>query len=633
MLFGQSHGLGMGWGIFVNENKKKMIKTLYDIGKALSEMEQYEAYFEPWENPFPSSEGAKVIVVRLKDGQVLDVRLENFSTGKVSKYLYRTPPGANGTNLVPTFRFYVATVADEAKWEVQQKTNLAKLMKKVRASIKNQQHDFLLPDEVERLEEMLLSKSRELSKDNPYLLTMTIDGKYFGDFKAYRDLFEEEAYAKYHKKSSAQNKVCSVTYEEVPEVWGRVDTLGFTVNDIAFSRSGFSGKHSYRMLPVGPEVVRLLEGSRKLVMNEVRRNFYQLRYLVLPRFNATATDLAKRKVIKWFFRSTRDSSFEDTGSSIINNEKILHAITEQEELQDNVSYDILFYEQNQAQFLIKLQMSDVLPSRLKQVFVIKQRVEKTYRSIVRRVYKDPKTKVEKAMDYRITFAGIKDFFSKKVKTDYIYHPYFFKIVEAVFQGVSLNEQQVYRAFVKRIRLDYKQRNEDGKSNTYARRTKDAFVIYQYFLQLGLFKNQILMEEQDRLVATTAQDFIKQHAHFFTSEYKRGVFSLGSLTAYLMSKQYRKLKSTPFMKQLNNLNIDEKTVVKLVPKLINKLREYNTAVPDLEQRIAEDLMKPHRLSKDEISYAFTLGLVMQREFAKAYKENKEKEKKAESEDMA
>lgn len=134
-----------------------------------------------------------------------------------------------------------------------------------------------------------------------------------------------------------------------------------------------------------------------------------------------------------------------------------------------------------------------------------------------------------------------------------------------------------------------------------------------------------MEEKEKQsVDLTTEGFIDQHLDFFDSEYKKGVFRLGSLSAYLMGKQYRKLNNSPFMKQLNSLNIDEKTISKIFPKLINKLREYDAAIPDLEQKIAKSLVHSNKLSKDEISYTFTLGLVMQREFAKAYKQKQEEE---------
>ncbi|GJM34625.1 MAG: type I-B CRISPR-associated protein Cas8b/Csh1 [Saprospiraceae bacterium] len=612
-----------------------MIKALYDIGKALSESPKYQAYFEPWENPFPDGEkaqDAKVIVIQITNNSIQGIELENFSKKRVNKYLFRSIRGANGTNLVPTFYFPLSRKADEEKWKKEQSNNINKLIKKITKSIKNQGHEFLEVSELNRLENLLLEKSHQLNKTNSYLLTMKVDGKYFGEFEQYRNLFEQEAYAKYHDKSSAKNKVCSLTYEIEEEVWGRIDTLGFTVNNNAFSRNGFSGKNSYKMLPVSPEAVKLLEGSKKLVLSELTRRFYNLQYFIIPHFTGISSDESKKKILSSFFRSTVDSSFEKTGDSIINNEKILHAITIREDLQDTVHYDILFYQQQQAQFLIKLQLNDVMPSRLRKVFDIKRRIEKYYRIIVKRIYTDPKTKQKEPRDFRITFASIKDFFSKKVKNDYVYHPYFFKILEAVFYGSLLSEQQIIKAFVSQIRFDFKQQNEDGKSNTYARRNKDTFVIYQYFLELGLFKNKLPMEGKEKQpLSLTSEDFIEQHSNFFDSEYKKGVFRLGSLSAYLMAKQWKKLNNTPFIKQLNSLNIDERTIVKIFPRLINKLREYNSALPDLEQEIAQALVQPNNLSKDEISYTFTLGLVMQREFSNAYKKKKKNSESSDEEE--
>ena len=605
-----------------------MIKTLYNIGKVLSELDKYNEYYQPWGNPFPDDEkaqDAKVIVVHIAERQISKIDLENFSSQRVDKYLFRQIRGANGTNLVPTFYFPLSKKADEEKWEKEQCSSLKKLCKKISRSIKNYKHDFLDPDGIEHLETLLLEKSRQLNKDNYHLLTMKLEGKYFGEFETYRELFETEAYAKYHDKSRAKHKVCSVTYQKEPEVWGRIDTLGFTVNDNAFSRSGFSGKHSYKMLPVSPEAVKLLEGTKSLALNEFSRRFYNLQYLILPHFIFDASDKVRQRAVKTFFRNVKDGSLEDTGASIIHNEKILYEITKRAELQDGVYYDIMFYQQQQAQFLIKLQLNDVMPSRLKQLFNIKRFVEKCYQPIVQRVYSDPKNKERTVTEFKVNFSAIKDFFSKKVKNDYVYQPYFFKILEAVFYGRPLNEKEIFKAFIKRIRLDFKQQNEEGKSNTYARRTKDAFVIYQFFKELGLFKNRLPMEEKEKQpVSLTTEGFIDQHSDFFDSEYKKGVFRLGSLSAYLMGKQYQKLNNSPFMKQLNSLNIDQKTVTKILPKLISKLREYETAVPELEQKIAESLVHPNKLSKDEISYTFTLGLVMQREFAKAYKQKQEEE---------
>ncbi len=613
----------MGIEIRTFAKRRDMIHTLYTIGKVLSKEEQHQKYFDPWEDPFPvrkTGVGYKVLAVMMKDREINDIQVEDFSSSKLRKYLFRHIRGKNGTNLVPTLYFQLSGKADAEKWERDQIENIRKLTKKVRQSIKNYQHDFLSEEELERLPTLLLLKSRELNKEDSHLFTMNLDGKYFGDFEQYRSLFEEEAYGKYYEKSSARDKICSLTYQKEKEVWGRIDTMGFTVNDIAFSRNGFSSKTSYKMLPVSPEAVKLLEGSLTLIFSELARRFYNLNYVIVPHFIKRADEGVIADVLLDFIEKLKTDTFETTGDSIIHTENILSAIAQRDKLQKSVYYDILFYQQQQAQFLIKIHLADVLPSRIKRIFEVKKTVENRYEKITKIEFENKKTREQKTKQFRINFGVIKDYFSKKVKSDYVYHPYFFKVLEAVFYGTFLDEQQIIKAFLKEIRTAFKQQNEDGKTTLYLRQTKETFTLYQYFLQLGLFKNKNNMKENhEQKVQMTAEAFIDQHSGFFDkSQYKVGVFLLGYLCAYLMGKQYAKLKSTPFMKQLNSLNIDEKTIKSILPKLINKLREYDTAVPALEEKIAKSLVTEHNLTKADISYTFTLGMILQKEFAKAYK---------------
>lgn len=597
-----------------------MIQTLYTIGKALAQQEEYQQYFEPFENPFRNEEKAKeakVLVVEINNGIINTISIEPYSSLKINKYLFRSIRGANGTNLVPTFYFQLSGIVDKEKWEEAQADNIRKLVKKVKQSVNNYGHDFMNIEEIERLNQLLLTKSEDLNKDNAHLITMKIDDKYFGQFDKYKELFEAEAYGKYYDKSKAKNKICAVSYQEEEEVWGRIDTLGFTVDKTAFRRNGFSEKTSYTMLPVSPQATKILEGSKRVVVDKLTRRFFNLNYFILPHFIDRKNEDVIEEILETFIGNCNDTTYETTGKSIIHNEKILNAIIEDEKLQNNIYYDILFYQQQQGQFLIKLQLADVLPSRIRQIFEVKNRIKDKYHKITKIEYVDKKTKEKSVRHFYINFGIIKDYFSKKVKTDFVYQPYFFKILETVFQGGYLNEQLILKAFMTKIRSDFKNMGEVGEF-TYQNQAKYTFVLYQYFLHLGLFKNKNNMEKQtEQSVPLNAENFIIAHPNFFDDDYKKGIFLLGNLSAYLMGKQYKKLKSTPFMKQLNSLNIDEKTIKNIFPKLINKLREYDAALPELEQQIAQALVSDNKLSKTDISYTFTLGMVMQREFAKAY----------------
>ena len=602
-----------------------MIQTLYTIGKVLAKDEEYQQYFEPFENPFTNSEKAKtakVLVVEVNNGVIHNsISIEDFSELKVNKYLYRKIRGARGTNLVPTFYFPLSKKADETKWTEDQSESMRKLVNRIKKSIENNNHDFVSVEEVEKLEDLLFVKSKDLNKDNAYLITMKIDGNYFGQFDKYKELFEAEAYSKYYDKSMAKNKICSVSYQEEEEVWGRIDTLGFTVDKNAFRRNGFSEKTSYTMLPVSPEATKILEGSKRIITKELNRRFFNLNYFILPHFIDRENEDVIEEVLQTFIQScSEDDNYKATGKSIISNEEILNTIIKDEKLQKNIYYDIMFYQQQQGQFLIKIQLSDVLPSRIQQIFEIKNSIEEKYDKITKIEYVDKKTKEKEVRHFYINFGVIKDYFSKKVKSDYVYQSYFFKILEAVFQGAYLNEQLILKGFMNKIRSDFKNASEVGEF-TYQNQTKYTFIIYQYFLHLGLFKNKKNMEKQkEKSVPLTADDFIAAHPNFFDKDYKKGVFLLGNLCSYLMWVQYSELKNSPFKQHLNSLIIDKKTIKKIFPKAVNKLREYKKARPSLEAQIAKFLVKEYNLSNTDTSYIFTLGMVMQREFAKAPNEN-------------
>jgi len=587
-----------------------MIRTLYKIGKLLKQKKEYAHYFEPWNNPFPGKEEkGRVIVFDILDG-TLNTKpvIESFKTDW-SKYLYREA-SANGTNLVPTFLYPVGKEQEEI---------IAKRLNKIKASLKNYGHTFMQAEEVDSLFEPLLQL--ELNPDHSYLLTFTINGNYFGDFDNYRKLFNDDAYNKYYQKNYGtalgKNQICSVTYELCEEVWGFVDTLGFTVNEEAFLRNGFDKSKAYNMFPVSPDAVKLLEGTMKFMTEKASKNFYGLKYFIVPHFIKTAgNDSLIEEALNEFINITINP-LTSKYKSIIGAEDYLGEIIEDEKLtRHNIYYDLFFYGINNAQFLIKLHLSDVLPSRLKLIHTLKEQIESRYSVITNIVLKD---KVEILTQNIINFKQIKDYFSKKVKTDTVFHPMFFKIIEAVFYGNKLQEGLILNAFFEKIQSEYKNRSEKGKEFDYVNSTKETFVLYNFFLSLNLFNNKTTMETNDlnTPVALTPDSFVEQHPAFFDSEYKKGVFWLGCLTQILMKKQYDKLKNDPFSKNLNSLSLDKVEIAKLFPKVINKLREYDYRLPDLEGKIAKALVNSCNLNRTDISYTFTLGMIMQREFSNAY----------------
>lgn len=541
--------------------------------------------------------------------------MEDFRTGLVDKYLFREAK-SNATNLVPTF--YVQPQGDLEK----QADSIRKMIKKVRQSVLNYKHKFVTPEQVNQIEQMLLGF--RLSTAVSYLFTMRIDGRYFGDFKEYQELFVSDAYQKYRKDSYASEQVCSVTYEKVPEVWGRVDTLGFTVNDIAFSRNGFEGTDSYKMFPVSPEVVKLLEGSKRLILDKLSRNFFGMKYFVLPRFIGQVSKENVELVLQEFVTKC-DASANTMHSQfgpLIHNEDIIGEILDSERLNRNsVYYDIFFFQPNKAQFMIKLHISDVLPSRFKRIMDTKRNVESVYQPILDQM---PVSKTEFER-FSITFAYIKDYFAEYSKAGgWIFHPYFFRIVEAVFYNTPLDREQLMRVFTDAIRISFKNSTENPYQ--FSRDVRHTFVILQFFQRLNLISTSGMEQSSTDSVGLTLDAFAQQHPDLFQNPLRKAAFYLGCATEKLLEKQRNHLRNEPFRKNLNGLNLDVEQLRKIHLKLIDKISQYSDAgklypsereyLERLDSRIASVLlMDDSSISKTDISYAFAAGMAMQKEFTK------------------
>lgn len=611
----------------MQQNFKTMIKTLYEIGNALKH--DYPQYFTPWQNPFSEAENReqkerKVIQFDVTNGKLsLKPHITDFTRENVKEYLYRKLDGAQGTNLVPTFVYYFMDKEEENKKFVPKH-----LTRVIRSVQKNQtlfsSLGFVKAEELQQLEVPLLELNKTLSLDCQYLFTITLNGKYLGEYDELIQLFEQNAYERYYRSSKATQKLCAVTYQTAEEVWGSITTLGFTVNDIAFSRSGFDDKQSYKMFGVAPNVAKSLEGAMALLEDRLKQRFAHLLYFVVPHFTHP-----NEKYIKTVIKQLIDVTLlplDNTKSSILSNENLLHSIIKKEKLSSNdIYYDLFFYERDKSALLVKLHLADVLPSRLKKIFSIKEKIENQFATILNYESK----KENKIIEFTFTFDKMRPFFSGKD-----FHPYFYTIIERVFCSGYLNEQQIVKSFVTTIVAAFKNRSEDGLK--YVIYTKISFAIYQFFYSLGLFKHNLPMTEQNNApIALTAEEFVNQTPQFFNSDYKKGVFLLGCLTRILTDKQYQKLKNEPFFKYLNGLHLSENDIAKLFPKLINKLRQYEMSLPALEGQIARSLTQPCQITTADISYAFTLGLVMQREFKDAFfaDKNKEKEEETESKTVA
>jgi len=106
-------------------------------------------------------------------------------------------------------------------------------------------------------------------------------------------------------------------------------------------------------------------------------------------------------------------------------------------------------------------------------------------------------------------------------------------------------------------------------------------------------------------------FLNEYPEAFDAPDKKAVFLEGVLAKFLLDVQYANRKSTPFRTKLHGLKLDAIKIKKLLPEIVEKLREYKAGYPWLEELTSKHLVEADNngwnLSKDEISYYFALGL--------------------------
>lgn len=602
-----------------------MIKTLYQFGQQLQKIDSMSRYFQAFGSPYSErAENEKVIVAEIENGQLSKLSFEEYRKTWDKKYLFRELASARSTSILPTLHFYNLPVGNKPETLVSNKKllegSIEKFIDKLGRCLEANAKTYNTLFNSEKLLERLQIELKDFALENctekkNYLFTLKIDERWLGEIPEMVKILDSEAYNKYFSSKGqdykAADQTCSVTYQAVEEVWGRVDTLGFTVNDISFSRNGFDAKNSYKMFPVSPEAVKILEGTQRALEDSLSYGFQNMKFFVLPRFIALEDEELRFEVVETYVQQSRRdkaASSETQSRSIVNSESIFNEIIQEEKLSNSsLYYDIFFYEQKQAQFSIKVHISDVLPSRFKAILEAKELIESLYDKITKVV-----TKKQDVYHFYLTFYEIKKYFPE---------PFFFQIAEAIFYKNPIREKQVLASFMQLIVEAFKNQSEEAYK--FPQLVKRSFTIYQYFQTLQLFGKMDVQEKES--ISLNAETFVEQHQNFFQGEpLKTAAFYLGSATEILLNAQESHLGNRPFNHKLNNLSIGYREMMEIKPKLLSKTDEYQKAdklyggYGDLLRLMARfDAAfveaRERDADKTEISYAFSLGLTIQREF--------------------
>ena len=543
------------------------------------------------------------------------IELEEYSKSKINQYLYKQG-ASRGTDLTPTGRvteidktftnkilLWFANITQEK--QIVFENNEIEFLNEIHNCIKSKK-DIILSD--------LKLKYNTIDKKDRSIITLIIyspDKKYIGDFQVFRRILLENTsngyYQKYGKESKSTNRVCSVCRKKSEEVFGFVGTYEFyTVDKPGFVSGGFDQSQAWKNYPVCLKCALTLEEGRKYIHEMSNFRFYGFNYYVIPKLLNQNKKDEIFKILKEF--KEKDPKFEKKYIHLLdaNEEEILNILAEQDNFFNN---NLLIYEIDNSAFRILLYIEDILPSRLRKLFQVKEKIDKIS------IFSEYILKDSKSMGFN--FGNIFSFFPKSNKEQDL-SSYFLEITNNIFTNKKIDYSFLIWGIIHKIQREFQ---DETKSTKYL--TLKGFQLLCYLNELKLldnFNGGICMNEKDitnLLHGTNLQleekvnTLFKEFPDFFNKDSKKAIFLEGVLTQYLLNIQYNDRKATPFRVKLQGLRLDEKHIKKLLPEIQNKLEEYGkNYYKDLEFLIGKYMVQSGegwKMSADEISFYFVLGM--------------------------
>ena len=407
-----------------------MLRAVKDIGFRFGKVK-----------PYDEVEAKKVLILNFnKNGNFIDAELEGFEKEKLSKYFVYKRKSKNELPLTPTLKIDRRGVRKALK-------KLQKIIKKLNEKAGYAVLPISCNDNIaNRLEDVL----NNLQSNENILLTIKFENKYIGELKEIVEVVEK-AYEEQGKESRGK-ALCSVCLEE-KEVSGDISPYKFyTIDKPGYVSGGFDKRMAFKNFPLCYECKRHIDEGKRIIEKKLTFNLSGLRYQLIPEFIVGREELVREVMEVLLNDEVRKLKLSERERRVLlsDEEEILDLLSEKV---DFLSLNLLFIEFQQSAERILLYLQDIYPSRLKQLF-------------------EAKEKVEKLLDLEsFTYGTVYRFFSKSdpSKRTPDLQKYFLEIVDRTFRGIKVEEKFLIRFLLGRIR-DSLKRSEEG----YARVIRGGF---------------------------------------------------------------------------------------------------------------------------------------------------------------
>lgn len=584
-----------------------MLEAVKELGELVLEREKKDILASLIEDPNSNGKYNNLCVIKFKkEGNALyylDVEREEYKRDYITKYLYRSG-SANGPDFSPTAKL----TEPEKTFPMKILGWFNKVLKDKTTELSDEERLLLvgIQEELEENREDIIKKLTEIRQEIPkkesIFITIKIEESgneyYPGDIEVFRRLLQENVEKK-DLEIFSEDKVCSICKEKKDVVIGNAGVYAFyTLDKPGFITGGFDEDLAWRNFPVCLDCKRALEEGKRFVKENLRFSFAGIPYQLIPKFILGKE--AAREIVDIFVDSSKIISLkqEVKKAYLADENDILDILKESK---DNLTLNFLFIKEQQSAEKILLLIEDIFPSRLKTIFSAKEYY------------------VDKLFNENFTFKTVRNFFSKSDsnKREYDLDKYFLDLVDSVFKNRSIDRSFIMDFLMRRIRDRF------IKDEYLSICVREALMVVIFLEKLNLLEVEV-KDMEDRLF----NGLFKKYEPTFEDPVKRGLFLLGALTELLLRRQYKDRGSKPFMKELKSLKMDQKDFISLLPKIQNKLEEYN-AFDKGKRLIAEEASHylllagdNWKMSVDEMNFYFSCGMNLVQEVANIVYPDKE-----------
>ncbi|MGD9489460.1 MAG: TIGR02556 family CRISPR-associated protein [Calditrichaceae bacterium] len=536
--------------------------------------------------------------------------LAQFDQQKNKKYLLKNAKG-NKVSEFPTIYADLSKVGDFSK-------SLKKLQRILNDNALINQDLVPLVAEFESKTDRLQESIGELvDKSKTTLLSVTINGQPAGDSPQYESVRnaaiaegDRDYFEKYSSTSIGENAICYVCGEQKPKVYGFVSTYRFySSNEFAYIAGGFKKENSWMNYPVCPSCAKKLKDGANLADQHFNYRLRDNRYFLLPApllDKNNFEDVLDLLVNEYKQINLRRNDATQREQYIELEEEIFERLAEQN---DTATFTMFFYEINNSEFKIFQEIEEILPSGFKKVIEAENLVNEIeeFQDLV-------KDKDGHKHHLRFSFDTIRTFFDKSFNKDFL------AVVAAIFKGRLISKQFILHRISDHLSEGF--RREEMYYDFFK-----AMQFMKFLYRLGLIQNESLKKEAQ--MEGMYEDYFNKHPDFFDADIKKAVFLEGLLVQKLLNIQHTERGSTPFRSRLNGLKIDGRIVRRLLPEAIDKLEQYKkNYYRDLESQISALLVSGEpdlkKMSVDEISFYFTMGMNLAKQFKNEEKKGEENE---------